>query len=179
MAAEARAALQAYLRSEPADLPRPVIVRGGHRDGAGSIRADLGASGSLVLQRGEERMRVLVGPDMESPPHLDPGAYRLIGYRIRRSDESDTPWFLSATAVSGERLEISAGKSTQLAIAPSVTVILTAQRDDRSALLSLSMRGPLASPSITIYKGGKRVPLRYEVLDAQQRVLASGDMQYG
>ncbi len=179
MAAEARAALQAYLRSEPAELPRPAIVRGGHRGGAGAIRADLGAPGSLVLQRGAERLRVLVGSDSESAPHLDPGIYRLIGYRIRRSDESDAPWFLSATAVAGESLEIRAGKSTELAIEPSVTVNLIAQRDDRAALLSLSMRGPLVSPAITIYKDGERIPLRYEVLDARSRVLASGVMEYG
>lgn len=92
---------------------------------------------------------------------------------------SDTPWFLSATAVSGESLELRSGKRTELAIEPSVTASLTAQRDGRAALLSLSAHGPLASPAITIYRGGKRVPLRYEVLDARGRILAGGDMQYG
>ena len=109
---------------------------------------------------------------------LRPGTYKLTGYRILRRDDTGQEWFVSAIAPKGiRRIVIRPGRVQRIAIDPSITFGAKGNAKD-----GFMIQAPITGQhhaGISIYRDGKRIPMRYTVTGVDGKELESGKMNYG
>lgn len=137
----------------------------GFAQGAALLRAE---DGSLVRLSWEDETA------RDRRRGLEPGRYELVGYRLLARDARGVPWHLSAGGQAIRELTLTAGTETRLALDPTI---------DLHA--SLAHEGPRVTvqgesgAGLSIYRAGRRIPLRYRLRDRSGRELESGAFRYG
>jgi hypothetical protein len=111
--------------------------------------------------------------ESERPRAIPAGTYRVVGYRIQRVDENGTPWHLSATGNSIAKLTLTPGATGQVDIDATVHV----KKRFHAGRVAMAITGQKAG--LTIYKEGKRIPVRFRLADGEGTELAAGKMNYG
>lgn len=127
--------------------------------------------GELVRLAWEPRDAFTMPSDRRRP--LEPGEYRLVGYRVVRRDAAGARWHVSATGKM-RKLVVEDGRDLRVEVDERVHV---AQRfDGKSAGMEIRGEG---GAGLTIYREGKRIGVPYRVLGEGGAELARGDMRYG
>lgn len=135
--------------------------------------------GALLLRAEDGRLFRL---SWEEPPApgadrrraLPAGTYALAGYRLLGQDERGRPWHLSATAPSIRALELASGSEQRVEIDPAIRIEKRV-RDDQ---LQVGIQGENGA-GLSIYQGGKRIPLGFELYDRSGKKLGEGKINYG
>lgn len=109
---------------------------------------------------------------------LPPGSYSLMGYRIVRRDAKGDEWFVSVTARGTQRVTVHAGHEQQVKVSENVTVQCRAKPGGEGVEVQMMIMDAQHS-GLSIYHNGKRIPIRYNITDAQGKEVASGTMNYG
>lgn len=174
-------ALQEWLRSEPLTLPTLI---------ASSPAKATEEQGIIVLPEGEAALMLqdefgevlrLSWEEVEGRKSsadrrraLPAGQYKIVGLRqIDRSREGEL-WHTSVTGRQLGFLDVEEGEEQTLEL-------------DRSIILSRGLRGQRIAMGIThpsgaglsIYKDGRRIPIGYQLLAGDGRVVRHGSMNYG
>ncbi|KAA3611870.1 MAG: hypothetical protein DWQ01_07230 [Planctomycetota bacterium] len=176
---EVRSALPDWLDTEAANAFRARLVRSETEvaDGQAGLTVDIEA-GSLLLRRGDVRYRVVFEGEA-SAASLAPGRYQLLGYRVRKTDESGSDWFISTTGASGPELLLRAGTTHNLEVDPGLDVKLSGSRKGIGPVnLRLSVTGD-DGRLLTLYREGKRVSAEALLIDGEGRELARSGLEYG
>jgi hypothetical protein len=109
---------------------------------------------------------------------LPPGDYHLMGYRIVRRDAKGDEWFISVTARGTQRVTVRAGQEQPVEVSETITVQCRAKPGGAGVEVQMMIMDKNQS-GLSIYRNGKRIPMRYTVTDAQGKEVASGMMNYG
>jgi len=98
----------------------------------------------------------------------------MIGYRLSRSDDSGETWHLSASGPKLRTLTVESGQESRVKIEERVSIThrLTGSR------LSVDVRGDLDA-GVTIYRGERRIPIEFALLDAKGERRIAGKLRYG
>lgn len=131
-----------------------------------------GPSGDVALdwQRDEKGGKRVRG--------IPPGTYRLRTARIERVEQKEE-WFLSTTQPPGKPIRFRSGKRVKLDVADTIHFAAFAKPEGKRKLrLGFSLKSETGS-GLSIYRGGKRVPVTYAVLSGKGKRLAWGNMNYG
>lgn len=105
---------------------------------------------------------------------LPAGPYRLVGYRLIKTDENDQRWDLSASHPKLRTLDIQQGEVEKVTIDETITMRhrISAKR------FGLTVIGE--SPAgLTLYRDGKRIGIEFELVDAAGEVRQEGKLRYG
>ncbi len=109
---------------------------------------------------------------------LPPGKYRLRNYTLTREDRAGTRWMLSATGRAIRQIHVRNGRTTLVKIPQTIFLKPRARVRGGNLHVGVSIQGEHHS-GMTIYKAGKRIPIRFSLKDADKRELASGNLKYG
>jgi len=111
--------------------------------------------------------------------HLRPGSYRLRTIRIEREHEGKH-WFISSTGPAGKPRELAAGKALRIDASAEVHFEGVVRRKGKGKELQLGFSiKSAAGRGLSVYRDGKRVPVTYELLARDGKVVVSGPMTYG
>ncbi len=114
---------------------------------------------------------------------LPPGNYTLVGYRIVRKDDEGVNWFISAISPKGIRkLAVKPGKPLMVAIKPEIRVACKGRAGGPKAKGVLAVQGGFQGEhhsGLTIYREGKRIPLRFTISNHTGEEIETGKMGYG
>lgn len=113
------------------------------------------------------------GDEEERPRALPAGKYVLKTYRIVR-DEDDERWHVSATRPTIQAVEVQAGATTTVEIDDSIRISSKLNGDQAQMMISGD-----SNAGLSIYRGGKRIPIDYRILGDDDSLVASGRMRYG
>ncbi|MHC4941229.1 MAG: hypothetical protein ACYTHK_20025 [Planctomycetota bacterium] len=133
-------------------------------------------AGSITLQRGDRLLTLhWTARDRDNRRRIPAGEYLLRTTRLER-EKSGVWWFLSSTGPAKRKLRIA--KGTKLSVGDTVHFRGIARR--RGANLQLGF-GITSSDKrgLSIYRDGKRVPVRYRLFDDKSKLLVEGTMNYG
>ena len=108
---------------------------------------------------------------------LPAGTYRLVGYRIYRKDSSGTPWILSVSGPPISTISIKEGASTRFDVNPAVRI--TGRLAPNGQVQMMVSAPDETRNGATLYKNGKRIPMRYEVLGQDGKAVREGSITYG
>ena len=110
---------------------------------------------------------------------LSAGTYTMTGYRIVRSDDQGTEWFVSVILAHHDenKIKIVAGKELKLEIDPTIDVSCAA--DATSKYIVRSFFKGMHGAGLTIYKKDKRIPLAFTITTPEGKKLESKPMKYG
>ncbi len=102
-----------------------------------------------------------------------PGSYVLLGYRLVDGD-----WHVSVGGEIG-RLEVRAGEVAALELGDALRLDVRAwSRADGAVQVQLDLTG-LRRGGSTLYRGGRRVPAGWTLVDAGGGAVGQGPMEYG
>lgn len=138
--------------------------------------------GSLVAKDGHGRQyRLSWEADQASAERrraLPPGQYTVSNYRISRQDRAGNEWFVSASARTIMRFSVAAGKTVNVTVPDAIQMRCEATSVGAEVRVQMVIQGVHHS-GLSIYRDGKRVPVKYQITDANGAALAQGAMQYG
>lgn len=132
--------------------------------------------GTVVLA-GEGGLVRLTWKKGQQAHYLAPGPYRIRNVRIVEKKGKNT-WFLSSTQPRGQVLQVEEGSPLHLRLTRRILFGGKAHWKGRELFLGFGLRDAQGR-GLSIYRNGKRVPIRYELLSADGRRLQSGKMNYG
>ena len=112
-------------------------------------------------------------PDAGRGRVLPVGKYRLRTYRVL-AQAGEQPWHISVTAPTIKQIEVLEGETIGIEIDPSIQLSTHVGHGRGMVNLSGEKRAGL-----TIYRGQKRIPMGFRLLDAHGKQLSSGPMAYG
>lgn len=165
-------ALQKYL-AKRSDRPQVVSKQTKRKRAEGTVMANVPQGEVFLKSDGGKVYRLTWAKgDKQRRRHLPAGSYQLTGYRLVKGD-----WFVSATG-GRSRVKVRRGKTTRLKVAAGVAVKFRAQRKGRNLFLGMGVQGS-GGMGLSIYRGGKRIPIQYRLLSSKKKELASGKMNYG
>jgi len=142
------------------------------------IESGFGA-GTLTLA-GATREFTLVWKlgDEQGRRALPAGAYGLRTIRVEKL-QGKQPWFISSTGPTLPAKTYAAGESQVFAFDATIRFAGQARTGKHGHLqLGFQIQAP-DDRGLSVYRGDKRVPVTFRVLDAKQKELASGTMNYG
>ncbi len=185
-------AMIAFLHGGGLQPPRAVKSAPGKEDAASGFFTTSFEEGTLFLTSSTGEHYRLEWPtatrapsaDRTPPPRPDrrralpPGDYRLTGYRILRRDAKGALWFLSATGPTIRRLVVRAGEEQRVQVEDTIHLTGGAHPENGGVEIQLMLAGEKGS-GLTLYREGKRIDIGYRVLDAGEKELARGTLQYG
>ena len=153
------------------DAPPDASTKGGY------VEPDFKA-GSVILLRGDRHVTLVWSKDDRNRRRaLEPGEYKVRTTRLE-SEQDGVHWFLSSTGPATKSLRVAKRGATKLSIDGEVHFKARADRKRKHLNLGFGlMTGD--HRGLSIYRGGKRVPVTYKVLDRKGRVLQRGAMTYG
>lgn len=153
-------------------IPRVVSKAGPPNADHGVVRSTV-EHGEVFLRSKQETLRLRWSPgDTEVARAVAVGVYRVFGYRVVKGD-----WFVSATG--GDRkLEVRGDSQQDLTLEGKIALKLRVQRKDQKVRIQLGISSG-EGMGLSLYKEGKRVGLRYSVLNASGAALAEGPLDYG
>ncbi len=109
---------------------------------------------------------------------LKAGNYAVRGYRIIRKAKDGKVWHISTMGPEIKLFRVEAGKETRLDISSEIVVNSGLMTKKGTVQVSMEISGENRS-GLSIYAGGKRIPIGYEVFDSKGNLNASGSMTYG
>ena len=109
---------------------------------------------------------------------LPPGKYRIRNYTLSKQDKAGTRWLVSATGHSIRQILIKKGRTTPVNIGQMIYLKPRAKFRGRNLHVGIAVQGDHHS-GLTIYKAGKRIPIKYSISDSKNRELTSGVLKYG
>ena len=109
---------------------------------------------------------------------LPAGDYVWTGYRVVKEDAEGKPWTLSVTSPEIRKIKLKAGKEVQLEVDPSIRFHGRVSRQGDHFQLGMVIQG-MDGAGLSIYREGRRIPIPFQLLDAQGAVVDSGKMRYG
>ncbi|MBC8404849.1 MAG: hypothetical protein H8E15_06465 [Planctomycetes bacterium] len=101
------------------------------------------------------------------------GEYTLIGYRLCRDDANGERWDLSATGPKLLKVKVKAGVTQEIKVEQSVRV----SYELANKSINLGIWGDHGS-AMAIYKAGKRIPVNFDLQDAQGNSRYKGRIRY-
>ncbi len=147
--------------------------------GKGSGRSKVTSNipvGSVVLS-GKQGLVRLTWKKGQREHYLSPGDYRIRNLRVVEKKGKET-WFLSSTQPRGRALQVEAGSPLHLRLTRGILFGGKARWKGRELMLGFGLRDSQGR-GLSIYRNGKRVPIRYELLSSSGKRLQSGEMNYG
>jgi hypothetical protein len=170
-----------YLKSGALPVPAAVSSPPKKADGLGLLSPSF-AEGSLLLKdpAGKYARLIWNRDDAKAADRrrgVVPGSYQLTGYHIVRRDKQDKEWFLWVNLRAGRALDIKAG---ELSVPADDTITInckTKRTPDGLDIHAIVMADHHAG--VTMYKEGKRIPIRYRVTSKNNQALAAGALDYG
>ena len=173
----------AYLESE--DVTRPsTIDSAAKREGdeaLGTVTSTIGHGELFLHPTGDKTtwLRLRWSPDdADRTRPLAPGTYVVTGYRRLATAEDGTPWIWSTTSPGYRTLEVKAGDTVHVEVRDWIgldTRAVFRKGKHRVGLLFLAEK----KLGNTLYRGGKRIGIRWQLRDALGEVLDEGPMGYG
>lgn len=173
------------LSEAPLPLPRIVAEPPGSPSPADGFLTPGFERGALIL-RGPRGVVVRLSWEAEAADGaessderraLPAGSYDLVGYRILERGEDGSLWHVSASAPKGKPirvLEVEAGATSSVDVDGTVHV----KRRLGASQIGMGIQGE-GEAGLSIYKDGKRIPIRFELRDHAGGVVAEGRMRYG
>ncbi len=113
------------------------------------------------------------GADADRRRALPAGDYKLISYRILLQDGEET-WHLSATHSKIQEVTIQPGEDLRIEVDPRIHITGRIGH----GRVSIAVQGEHKA-GLSIYKDGRRIPMGYRIVGADEKELASGDYRYG
>lgn len=130
------------------------------------------------LSWGEEEGDDAQADDDDRRRAVPAGTYQVVSYRIMRRDDRGDEWFISVSGPRLRKLVVKAGGTQQLRLDPSISVRLTTVLKQGSLRIAFGLTGTPRG-GLSIYHSGKRIPLRYRVVDPTGKPVAEGPLVYG
>jgi hypothetical protein len=109
---------------------------------------------------------------------LPPGKYSVTNYRVARPDKDGHEWFVSATGKNIRQFEITAGQTHRLDLKAEIAMNCRAKSTAGGVTVQAMIMGEHHA-GLTIYRDGKRIPMRFAVLDKSGKEVAAGELEYG
>jgi hypothetical protein len=109
---------------------------------------------------------------------LPPGKYTISGYRVIRRDHEGREWFISATGPNIRRIELQPNQHHHVELSETINVNCKARAKATGVAIQMTLFGEQHS-GLTIYRDGRRIPMRFVVTSASGAQLAAGSMDYG
>lgn len=162
------------------DTKRPVRVDrapdGKPKDSA-LVTSDL-ATGSIVLGGGRKAFTLAWSADCKGGARaIPPGDYRIRSAR-RLARKGAATWVLSSCSPRSKPMKFAAGATTRLTIGETVhlgtRVVIRKGRLNIGFALTTDRKW-----GASVFQDGKRIPVRYELLDKSGKKLSSGPLKYG
>ncbi len=144
--------------------------------------------GELFLRGGHHQLYRLAwkSDDRDRRRPLPAGRYTVTGYRIVRQDKKGIPWFVSTTSHGYRHVFVREGEVTPIKIDPTVYLKVRGSMHGGELNAQVMLNGERQGGvhrghqiGLSIYRGGKRIPIAYRALDRDGRAVASGTLQYG
>lgn len=164
-----------YLQAKPLELPS-TVMESSAGEGEGTLSSNISNGEMFLVDARGKSFRLSWKTEAKQSPAaraLPAGKYRLRTYRIQRELKGET-WHLSSTAPAIRTVEIVAGENTVLKVDRRITVT-SRVKGKRGMMNIVGEHGA----GLSIYQAGRRIPIRYRVLDAEGEELAQGAMTYG
>jgi hypothetical protein len=135
-------------------------------------------AGSATVVRGDRLYR-LAWPldDKDKRRMLAPGKYIVRTTRIERK-KGESTWFFSASSPKGRPLTVERTGRTKLALSDRLMLKGHAKPKGKGLQLGFGLRCT-DGRGVSVYRDGKRIAVRYRVLDKNGNTLAKGAMNYG
>lgn len=166
----------AFLESKPLELPIALTSPAEEDVDEGSVQVSF-AAGDLFLEHEDgQAYRLSWSADEADEGRgrvLPVGEYRLRTYRILGMD-GDQPWHISATKPTIKKIQVLEGETTNIEI--DATIHLSTRVGHGMAMVNISGE---KRAGLTIYRGQKRIPMGYSLLDAHGKQVAKGSLAYG
>lgn len=163
-----------YLEAKP--LPLPEVVDGSQPAAAGQAQLMPNFRRGAALMRGPDGRLLRLSwdePTGERRRALPAGRYELLGYRLV-AESAGATWHVSASGMKNVTLDFAPGGTHVLSIDPTVRLEERVQSDGlQVAVLGHERAG------LSLYKDGKRVPMRYRRVDHAGQVQSEGKVDYG
>ena len=162
-------ALQKHLESRS---DRPTVVKAAAvKKGHGTLKVNV-KEGEVFLKNAAGKVLRLVWTKTGKRA-LPAGTYTLTGYRLVAGD-----WLVSTTGGSTQ-VKIKPGKTTRLALDPTIRVKLRAEpRKNKRVFLGMTIQND-RKQGVSIYHKGKRIPMPYRFTSESGGDVGSGRMNYG
>lgn len=126
----------------------------------------------LVWQKTKEKV-----PDQRRA--VPPGKYLVLHYTLSRQDDKGNKWFLSGTGHRIRQFVVHKRHKTMVSMSDSIQLKPHVKlKDDGMLHVGVAVWGEHHC-GLTIYKDGKRIPIRFRVTDRNNRQIASGALKYG
>jgi hypothetical protein len=175
--------LIAHLESDA--LRRPACVTssshvGGPED-AGLVTSTI-VRGELFLHpKGDPGSRLRLRwseDDTDRARALRPGPYTVTGYRHVATAEDGAEWIWSTTSPGFAELEVKQGETTHFGVRTALGLKTRAFENKGKHRVGLAFQ---AEPRLgsTLYRAGRRIAIRWQLLDDEGTVLSDGPMRYG
>ncbi len=178
---EVRASLRAFLETEP---PTPWIGLAATVAGpVGEVDAPF-ESGSLVLESApiDSARSVRLVWQHQGTLRVPLGKYDIQNYVIERTVGGQT-WMLSCTGPGGPSVSVAAEGKSPLAIATGIFVTCKATRTNDGVRISAGLAGHGGMEASLLDFGrasvDRRVPITFQILDAEGRAIGDGTLVYG
>lgn len=175
MPAGARAALQQFLTDQTEGRPQPLPARA-PVEGEGTVEVRLTSrvrAGEVFLKDAAgAAVRLAWGPDGARRFALAPGTYSCVGYRL-----IDGEWHVSVGA--SRPLRVRAGETVALDVDdPIVLTVAGFLGGDGVVQLQVGITSK-SKEGLTLYRGGRRIPVSWTFLDAKDQEVGTGPLSYG
>lgn len=171
-----------HLRGDALAKPRTVAAEPVERDPeAGAVTSDI-ARGELFVQRKDDaahKVRLRWEPGAGTLRELPAGTWVVTGYRRIADADDGAQWIWSTTSPGYREIRVAAGETTHVDVrrAPAAQVrAFRAKNGQHRVGITFVAEERLGH---TLYRGGTRIALTWQCLDAEGAVLAEGGMQYG
>jgi hypothetical protein len=102
------------------------------------------------------------------------GEYEITGYRIAARDESGVEWFLAATQPFMRELEVVDGETLHIEIDPRIHLAMKSSEQRVDVMVHGDQ-----SAGMSIYRGGRRIPLDFKVMTPNGELVTQGSFHYG
>ncbi|MDH3590920.1 MAG: hypothetical protein OER88_03525 [Planctomycetota bacterium] len=135
-------------------------------------------AGSVVLQRGDRFVTLVWSKDEKDRRRALPaGAYQIKTTRIVR-ENGDGWWFLSSTGPARAKVSVEETSGATLDIGDTVHFKAMAKAHGKKLQLGFGITGR-DGRGLSVYKNGKRVPVRYKLVNKNGKTIGGGAMNYG
>lgn len=154
-----------------------VCAAGGGAD-KGSIKIDHASWKAVLVGENKQALKLEGGADAVAVPA---GTYRLTEYmEIARSDANGTTLFIAAAKADANKIEVAAGKTTNITAGSPLTVSLEVAQTDKNVSLSLRVSDSAGGALRALAVDGKRPAApTFEIVDSSGKAVHSGSLEFG
>lgn len=108
---------------------------------------------------------------------LEPGRYRVVGYRLEKKSDDGTEWMLTASSARFAELTVVAGKVVDVPVPKAIRQ--SGQVRSRGMNANVMMMMAFGRGGVTIYRDGERIPMPFRVVNVAGRSIGGGNIDYG